>query len=149
MVRKNSCWLLKGFISLEGKTINQLSHAFLSLSRDDPGKLMKKLNLLLCRYRLRGAKTVVFYAPPSHPSYYPEFLSFPFTSPSSSGPGAPLTLDPEVEVDESELSSHVVFSKFDLLKLERIVGTKDARRMCGIGSNEAGKNGGESRFTFV
>ncbi|GAA5966416.1 hypothetical protein JCM3765_007562 [Sporobolomyces pararoseus] len=101
------------------------------------------------RYRLRGAKTVVFYAPPQHPDYYSEFLSFPFTSTSSLGPGRPLVLDPEVQVDESELSAHVVFSKFDLLKLERIVGTKDARRMCGIGNNgNEGKNG-ETRFTFV
>lgn len=59
-----------------------------------------------------------------------------------------LTLDPEVEVDESELSAQVVFSKFDLLRLERIVGTKDARRMCGIGKEAEGK-GSESRFTFV
>ncbi|GAA6014423.1 hypothetical protein JCM11491_007048 [Sporobolomyces phaffii] len=101
------------------------------------------------RYRLRGAKTVVFYAPPSHPDYYPEVLSFPFTS-ASTTPGGPLTLDPDVEVDESELSAHVVFSKFDLLRLERIVGTKDARRMCNVGAAGGGGGGGaESRFTFV
>ncbi|BGP47480.1 rRNA-binding ribosome biosynthesis protein utp25 [Rhodotorula kratochvilovae] len=84
------------------------------------------------RYRLRGAKTVVFYGAPSHASYYPEFLSFPFAAPSGA-------VDPEV--DESELSAHVVFSRFDVMKLERIVGRKDARRMC---APEA-----ERRFTFV
>ncbi|GAA5841389.1 hypothetical protein JCM3766R1_004069 [Sporobolomyces carnicolor] len=103
------------------------------------------------RYRLRGAKTVVFYAPPSHPSYYPEFLSFPFTSPSSSSSRRGLEEEDDKEVDESELSAHVVFSKFDLLKLERIVGTKDARRMCDVGGGSGGGGGGksESRFTFV
>ncbi|GAA5821984.1 hypothetical protein JCM10212_002377 [Sporobolomyces blumeae] len=99
------------------------------------------------RYRIRGAKTVVFYAPPSHPSYYPEFLSFPFAPPSSSTLDAPPREDAEHQVDESELSSQVVFSKFDFLRVERIVGTKDAKRMCGVGSGVEGK--GESRFTFV
>ncbi|GAA5994583.1 rRNA-binding ribosome biosynthesis protein UTP25 [Rhodotorula paludigena] len=89
------------------------------------------------RYRLRGAKTVVFYAPPQHPSYYPEFLSFPFS--------APAALEPDADVNASELSAHVVFSRFDLLRLERIVGERDARRMCGVGREAAS----ESRFTFV
>lgn len=53
-----------------------------------------------------------------------------------------------MEVDESELSAHVVFSKFDLLRLERIVGTKDARRMCDLGGAR-GEGKAESRFTFV
>ncbi|GAA5837384.1 hypothetical protein JCM5353_002680 [Sporobolomyces roseus] len=98
------------------------------------------------RYRIRGAKTVCFYAPPINASYYSEFLSFPYTSTSQTT--GMLTLDPEVQVDESELSAQVVFSKFDLLRLERIVGTKDARRMCGLGKEAEGK-ANESRFTFV
>ncbi|GAA5944130.1 rRNA-binding ribosome biosynthesis protein UTP25 [Sporobolomyces koalae] len=99
------------------------------------------------RYRIRGAKTVVFYAPPSHAAYYPEFLSFPFHKPTGSNPT--FELDREgggIDVDESELSAQVLFSKFDLLKLERIVGSQDAKRMCGLG--EQGKTT-ESRFTFV
>lgn len=44
-------------------------------------------------------------------------------------------------VDESEVSVQVLFSKFDLLRLERIVGSKDARKM--VGSEEG------SRFTFM
>lgn len=98
------------------------------------------------RYRIRGAKTVCFYAPPINASYYSEFLSFPYTSTSQTT--GMLTLDPEVQVDESELSAQVVFSKFDLLRLERIVGTKDARRMCGLGKEAEGK-ANETRFTFV
>ncbi|GAA5946457.1 hypothetical protein JCM1841_003883, partial [Sporobolomyces salmonicolor] len=102
------------------------------------------------RYRLRGAKTFVFYSPPDHPSYYAEFLSFPFSSPSA--PSA-LAGNPEADpadVDESELSAHVVFSKYDLMKVERIVGTRDARRMVGLGQDDAATGAaGEGRFTFV
>ncbi|GAA5914883.1 rRNA-binding ribosome biosynthesis protein UTP25 [Sporobolomyces salmoneus] len=95
------------------------------------------------RYRIRGAKTVVFYAPPSHASYYPEFLSFPFKSPGQlPNPNE----EDQAQVDESELSAHVVFSKYDLLRMERIVGTGNARRMCGVGEDGGAKEG---RFTFV
>ncbi|BGP24077.1 rRNA-binding ribosome biosynthesis protein utp25 [Rhodotorula toruloides] len=95
------------------------------------------------RYRLRGAKTFVFYAPPLHPLYYPEVLAFPFTAPSSLPSFQP---SGDADVDESELSSHVLFSKYDVLRVERIVGTKDARRMCGL---DAQGDSGEKRFTFV
>ncbi|BGP31450.1 rRNA-binding ribosome biosynthesis protein utp25 [Rhodotorula toruloides] len=95
------------------------------------------------RYRLRGAKTFVFYAPPIHPLYYPEVLAFPFTAPSSLTSFQPYG---DADVDESELSAHVLFSKYDVLRVERIVGTKDARRMCGL---DAEGESGERRFTFV
>ncbi|GAA5955794.1 hypothetical protein JCM8115_006856 [Rhodotorula mucilaginosa] len=98
------------------------------------------------RYRLRGAKTFVFYAPPIHPHYYPEVLSFPYRPPSSAN--LPLFDSDELDgdVDVSELSAHVLFSRFDLLRLEGIVGEKDARRMCGVGEHE---ERGDKRFTFV
>ncbi|KAM0748711.1 DUF1253-domain-containing protein [Meredithblackwellia eburnea MCA 4105] len=83
------------------------------------------------RYRIRGAKTFVFYAPPDHAAYYPEILSFPFKKE-----------DGEPEVDESELSCQVVFSKFDFLRLERICGKEDARKMAGGGPDA-------TRFTFL
>ncbi|GAA5953125.1 hypothetical protein JCM10213_003423, partial [Rhodosporidiobolus nylandii] len=99
------------------------------------------------RYRLRGAKTFVFYSPPQHEAYYPEILSFPFVPPSSlSSPSAAdfAASGLEGDVDESELSAQVVFSKWDVMKLERIVGTKDARRMV---KEEEGREG--KRFTFL
>ncbi|GAA6036049.1 hypothetical protein JCM8097_006587 [Rhodosporidiobolus ruineniae] len=102
------------------------------------------------RYRLRGAKTFVFYAPPQHPSYYPELLSFPFVPPSSlSTPSAAdfAASGLEGDVDESELSAQVLFSKWDLMRLERIVGTADARRMVKEGVDGAGDSG--KRFTFL
>ncbi len=45
-----------------------------------------------------------------------------------------------IDVDEAEVSSRVAFSKFDYLKLERIVGTSDARRMV---------TGEEAKYTFI
>lgn len=43
-------------------------------------------------------------------------------------------------MDEGEVSSRVLFSKFDLLRLERVVGSADARRML---------SSGEGKFEFV
>ncbi|KAK4705652.1 U3 small nucleolar RNA-associated protein 25, partial [Phenoliferia sp. Uapishka_3] len=86
------------------------------------------------RYRIRGAKTFVFYAPPDHADYYPEILSFPFNL-KEGGDGEP-------DVDESELSCQVLFSKFDLLRLERICGSEDARKMVTSGADA-------TRFTFL
>lgn len=96
------------------------------------------------RYRLRGAKTVVFYAPPSHATYYPEVLSFPFAPPSqAAGSGAVQQhVLEDADVDASELSAHVLFSRFDVMKMERIVGKADAKKMCA-------RDVGERRFTFV
>jgi U3 small nucleolar RNA-associated protein 25 len=51
----------------------------------------------------------VFYAPPSHPQFFTEYLSYPF-------------LDDGVEA--SDVTCKVLYSKFDWLKLERIVGTE-------------------------
>lgn len=61
------------------------------------------------RYRLRGVRNVIFYAPPDHAQFYTEFLSFPF-------------LDDGVEA--SDITVKVLYSKYDTLRLERIVGTK-------------------------
>ncbi|GAA5871369.1 hypothetical protein JCM8547_002648 [Rhodosporidiobolus lusitaniae] len=102
------------------------------------------------RYRLRGALHFIFYAPPLHPLFYPEILSFPFMPPSSlSNPSASdfSAAGLEGDVDESELSCHVLFSRWDLLRLERIVGTRDARRMVKEGQGQEGEGG--KRFTFL
>ena len=72
------------------------------------------------RYRIRGAKTLVFYAPPDHAQFYAEFLQTPF-----------VVREGQEGVDEEEVSSRVLFSKLDLLRLERVVGSVDARRMIG------------------
>ena len=52
----------------------------------------------------------------------------------------------QVEVDENEISSRVLFSRFDLLKMERIVGSMNARKMVGMSTGEEVKQG---RYEFV
>ncbi|XP_006455126.1 hypothetical protein AGABI2DRAFT_209438 [Agaricus bisporus var. bisporus H97] len=61
------------------------------------------------RYKIRGIRNLVFYAPPSYPQFFTEYLSYPF-------------LDDGVE--GSDVTCKVLYSKFDWLKLERIVGTE-------------------------
>ena len=46
-----------------------------------------------------------------------------------------------VEVDEGEVSTRVLFSKWDWMKLERVVGSEDAANMVAPGV--------ESVFTFI
>lgn len=88
------------------------------------------------RYRLRGAKTFVFYQLPDHSVFYPELISFAFL-PSKDAEAT----DEEIEVDEGEVSTRVLFSKWDWMKLERVVGTEDAEKMV--------QKGAESVFTFI
>ncbi|KAI0032904.1 digestive organ expansion factor [Vararia minispora EC-137] len=63
------------------------------------------------RYKIRGIRNLVFYGPPDHASFYTEFLSLPFVEP---------------DVDVSDVTCRVIYSKFDWFRLERIAGTKEA-----------------------
>ena len=63
----------------------------------------------MCRYKLRGIRNVVFYAPPDHPQFFTEFLSYPF-------------LDDGVEA--SDVTSKVLYCRYDYMRLERIAGTE-------------------------
>jgi U3 small nucleolar RNA-associated protein 25 len=80
------------------------------------------------RYKLRGAKTIVFYALPEHAQFYREFMETPFL-PGRNGDGD------EVEVDVEEVSSRVLISRFDALKLERVIGSQDARQILSRGDD--------------
>ena len=88
------------------------------------------------RYKIRGAQTVVFYAPPEHGSFYAEYLEYPFLTRSMERDAAQ-----QAELEPSEVTCQVAFSKYDLLAMERIVGSEDARRMC---LSEEGE-----RFSFI
>ncbi|KAI0645784.1 digestive organ expansion factor [Trametes meyenii] len=71
------------------------------------------------RYKIRGIRNIVFYGPPDHPQFYTEYLSYPF-------------LDDGVEAPD--ITSRVLFSKYDWLRLERIAGTEGAAELVKRGS---------------
>ncbi|EPQ29139.1 uncharacterized protein PFL1_03427 [Pseudozyma flocculosa PF-1] len=95
------------------------------------------------RYFIRGAKTLVFYDLPDHAAFFAEVLQFPFTRKNTifleekakagragkRGAGDEGDEEEEEETDPSEVSVHVVFSRYGFMKLERIVGAQEARRM--------------------
>jgi U3 small nucleolar RNA-associated protein 25 len=70
------------------------------------------------RYRIRGARNIIFYGPPDHPQFFAEYLSFPF-------------LDEGVEA--SDVTVRVLFSKWDAMRLERIVGSEKVKNLLGLG----------------
>ncbi|KAI0071647.1 digestive organ expansion factor [Panus rudis PR-1116 ss-1] len=61
------------------------------------------------RYKIRGIRNLIFYGPPDHPQFYTEFLSYPF-------------LDDGVE--PSDVTCKVLCSRYDKMRLERIVGSE-------------------------
>ncbi|KAH8107233.1 digestive organ expansion factor [Cristinia sonorae] len=66
------------------------------------------------RYKIRGIRNLVFYGPPDHAQFYTEFLSYPF-------------LDDGVE--PSDVTTRVLYSKYDWLRLERIAGSDGATEL--------------------
>ena len=64
-------------------------------------------------------RQVVFYAPPEHALYYPELVNAPLLQRDGR----------EADIDASDISVVVLYSKYDLLRLERIVGIAEGRRM--------------------
>ncbi|KAH8556050.1 hypothetical protein BGW37DRAFT_479631 [Umbelopsis sp. PMI_123] len=75
------------------------------------------------RYNIRGAYHVIFYGLPEHPQYYTEIVNFLALKADASS------------AEEATFSCSALFSRYDLLKLERIVGTDRARKMCSSGKN--------------
>ncbi|MCJ1389233.1 rRNA-binding ribosome biosynthesis protein utp25 [Xylographa bjoerkii] len=82
------------------------------------------------RYLLRGVKKVILYALPDNPLFYQEIVEGYLTRSLSEG-----------SIDASDASVKSVFSKWDILKLERIVGTKRCAAMV--------KERGGDTFDFV
>lgn len=93
------------------------------------------------RYRLRGAQTYLFFGLPEHSAFYPELIDGSFVRRLPSGAVAAGDEDEEpTEVEDVQVK--VLFSKWDWMRLERVVGTASARRMLDV-------QAGESVFSFV
>jgi U3 small nucleolar RNA-associated protein 25 len=70
------------------------------------------------RYQVKGAKQVIFYGLPDNPVFYKELASDNPALGVSAG-----------KVDPAEIRVQVLFSRYDALRLERIVGTERLRTM--------------------
>ena len=64
------------------------------------------------RLLIRGAKKIIMYSLPENPVFYKEIIAYLATSVSDG------------EVDARDSNVRIIFSKYDALKLERIVGSK-------------------------
>lgn len=88
------------------------------------------------RYRIRGAKTIVWYAPPEHAQFYSEVLETPFL-PARGKDAVPVEGQEEAEVDEGEISALTLYSRYDKLRMERVIGVKGWKEMIADGQEKS------------
>lgn len=69
------------------------------------------------RHLIRGIKDIFFYQLPEHPQFYAELANFV-----------------EDTIDGSMATIHICYSRYDLMRLERIVGSDKAKKMMRKGS---------------
>lgn len=75
------------------------------------------------RYRLRGVQNVVYYALPEHAHFYSEFVNMIGGGDGGDNGGASLVATESTAVVTS------LFTRYDAMRLERVVGTKRVERM--------------------
>lgn len=103
------------------------------ISRVRQAFFTQKVNFLLMserfhffrRYKIRGSLTHLFYSLPDHHQFYPEVVKFPYTNVNN--------ID---DIDTSDISSQVIYSKVDYLKLVRIVGSTDAKKLVNLNNDD-------------
>ncbi|KAG0085254.1 rRNA-binding ribosome biosynthesis protein utp25, partial [Podila epicladia] len=91
------------------------------------------------RYNIRGTFHLAFYGLPEHPQFYPEMLNLlalPAGKEKSRSKHAAVS-----GLEDRAMSCTALFTKYDLLKLQRIVGTERASNMC--------KQEGRDLFVFT
>jgi U3 small nucleolar RNA-associated protein 25 len=92
------------------------------------------------RFRIRGARHIIFYAPPQHKLVYPDMLNVLSTNGTQSTDDASTSSSSSSSMADPSVTC--LFTKFDALRLERIVGTSKTKRMI------KGK-GGKSTYLFL
>ncbi|KAJ1964737.1 rRNA-binding ribosome biosynthesis protein utp25 [Dispira parvispora] len=103
------------------------------------------------RYRIRGIQHLIFYGLPDHAHYYPELINFmPLSMVVQTKSASRDSVVKQTRLalaaatkglfDGEEWTCTVLFTKFDQLKLERVVGTSLSKKMV-IGT--------KSMFTFT
>lgn len=89
------------------------------------------------RYRIRGAKTIVWYQPPEHSQFYSEILETPFLPAQGKEKEAAPERQGEVDVDEGDISAVTLYSRYDKLRMERVIGSRGWREIMEDGQEKS------------
>eukprot|EP01031_Cornospumella_fuschlensis_P029252 gene29252-35311_t len=85
------------------------------------------------RFRMRGAKSVIFYSLPEYPHFYPEIVNALSNNNPTRGAGDSAENGPQdsvvMSVEEESMKCLVLTSKLERLALERVIGPKRADHM--------------------
>ncbi|KAG8898604.1 rRNA-binding ribosome biosynthesis protein utp25 [Tulasnella sp. 403] len=109
-------WLRKQDVEVafltEDSTASEMQHARSKFERGEKSFLVVTERYhFFRRYKLKGILNLVFYGPPDHAIFYQEFLSFPFL---------------KKDVEGADVTCKILYSRYDLMALERIVGSREA-----------------------
>ena len=77
------------------------------------------------RYMIKGVKQVILYAPPENPLFYTELVGGMLQNSVEEG-----------KIRRGDAKAQTLFSKWDVLSMERVVGTANVRKMLQDGAND-------------